>query len=159
MKSNLMIKGLLLLTAFISLFFVFFFIENLHCTQNSSFLIATFDMQPHVEETSPRLVYQMPFAPLLRAYLSSSLLLFLLYPSFSCTLFLRGKLSPIRYLTIGGFVFLLIGINMRLPIEIVGERYEALNSSAIYMGVCLYFLSSLAAIVYSIKERSIRSGI
>lgn len=114
------------------------FIANLHCTQYTSFYMATFEMEPHIEEAEGSygtpMVFKPGYAIPIRIGLSLSLLAFLFLPP-SLGLFLLD--SRIRYGTWLVASLLAVGallVSAFLPIEIIGERYRALLWYALYLG-------------------------
>ena len=112
------------------------FRNNLHCDQYTSFRIATFDMLPHVEEAiegGPPLVYRPGLAVPLRAYLSSALLAFLLFPPVGAAFVLSGRLEFWRWVRFAAVLGLLVLANALLPTHIVGERYKALSVFALVL--------------------------
>jgi hypothetical protein len=62
---------LLVMVTVLGILFLLFFEIDPHCTQKTSFLLATFDFSPHEEESPVPAVYQHPFAVPLRLYLGA----------------------------------------------------------------------------------------
>lgn len=136
--------------ALIGVLFLSTFRANLHCTQYTSFRIAAFDMEPHVEEIvegPAPFVYGGSLAVALRVYLVVVLIAFLLGPSIAAIGVLRQRLSRKAWLQIVSFLSLMLLLNAILPNAVAGERWSALNGIAIaIMGVPLVLLAvSVAA--------------
>jgi hypothetical protein len=108
--------------------FVTKFSENLHCTQYTSFRIATFDMTAHEEEEIDGLpfVYRPPFAKPLRVYFAGSLLAFLYLPSLTAAAVAPGLLSRRGWLGVVGLVAALMIVDVVLPGVLIGERFRFL---------------------------------
>jgi hypothetical protein len=122
------------------------FSENLHCTQTTSFRIATFDMIPHEEDEGPPLVYRSGFAFPLRHYFATSILAFFLVPPLASVQVIRRRLSWRQWVRITAGVSGLVLFNTLLPNIIVGERFWTLG--AISLGLAAIPLLFLAGLVY-----------
>ncbi|HVR41718.1 MAG TPA: hypothetical protein VMU84_21655 [Thermoanaerobaculia bacterium] len=115
--------------------FVWSFDENLHCTQYTSFRIATFDMEAHEEEAIEGLplVYGAPYAAPLRVYFAGSLLAFLYVPALTAFPAAAGKFSKKLWRRVAWIVAILVALNMFLPGMIVGERFRFLTIFAVLL--------------------------
>ncbi|HEX4962499.1 MAG TPA: hypothetical protein VF173_16815 [Thermoanaerobaculia bacterium] len=117
-----------------SIKFLATFRENLHCTQYTSFRLATFDMEPHEEEEAdggPPLVYHKVFAYPLRAYLAGSLLAFLFLPPLASIQIVRRRWPLRRWQLVAAGTAALVFLNTLLPDALIGERFSALEGSAL----------------------------
>jgi hypothetical protein len=79
--------------AVFGILFLLFFEIDLHCTQKTSFLLATFDFSPHEEEIPVPAVYRHPFAVPLRLYLGVMVGSYILLPAVGGALVTRRRIT------------------------------------------------------------------
>ena len=136
----------------VGVLFLTTFRENLHCTQDTSFRIAAFEMTPHPEEEGPPLVYGGPLAIVLRTYFGVALLAFVLWPSVGALAVMQQRLSRTRWRVSVAVLTLLILVNAITPNAISGERFSALNAFALVI-----MMVPLAVLVYALRTRKERA--
>jgi hypothetical protein len=121
-------------------------VDNLHCTQNTSFKIALFDMKSHIEGEPEPLIYKHPFAVPLRSYFGLCLLVFYFSPVVSGTLFIYDKISAKDYF--GSFLYIagFHVVNIFLSIYLAGERFTGLYINAGLYCTILYPMYIVAAL-------------
>lgn len=127
---------------------VFGFEANLHCTQYTSFVLATFDPEPHEEELDGGgipAVYRGVLAIPLRAYLALSLLALLFVPAEGAFLVLAGRLGVRHWRATTVGLLALVASNSALPQKLIGERFQALG--AIALVIVLVPLCALMALL------------
>jgi hypothetical protein len=122
----------------IGTWFVRSFRQNLHCTQDTSFAIATFDMKPHPEESAEGpvpLIYQSGFSVPLRVYFAGSLLTLLFAPA-AGGLAVLWKPRHFRRWKIAVIAIVVMAIvNALIPTVIAGERMKALLVIGIFISI------------------------
>lgn len=134
--------------------FLLGFKYNIHCDQYTSFAIATFNMEPHVEEginDQMPLIYKHPYGISLRIYLSSILIGFLFWPSFLTLLVAYKKLTADTWKRLITILSYLLIPGLIMPENIIGERFKSLYFAAVLVGSIIYLLNILE-VAYWIKS-------
>jgi hypothetical protein len=149
--------ALLILGAFAFLCFEW----NLHCTQNTSFFTAVFEMEVHPEDKgfgdSAPLVYRPGFAWPLRAVLAAALLVALFGPARAVIGRRLGSLSS-SAATLTTFLspMVALAVFLLLPTEVIGERFHALSLAAAIWATVLALIAASA--LRSLSQATSRSG-
>lgn len=135
---------LLVMVAALGILFLLFFEIDLHCTQKTSFLLATFDFSPHEEEIPVPVVYRHPFAVPLRLYLGTMVGGYVLLPAVGGGLVARRRITRRRFLLVAaGAAVVLLG-NTLIPMTVQGERFSYLNWGALFVGTILLVIAAFA---------------
>ena len=135
----------LVVVAALGILFLLFFEITLHCSQKTSFLLATFDFSPHEEEIPVPAVYRHPFAVPLRLYLGAMVGGYILLPAVGVALVARRRITPRRFLLVAaGAAVVLLG-NTLIPVTVQGERFSYLNWVALFVGAILMVIAAFAA--------------
>jgi|SRR5262245_8685575 len=135
---------LLVFVAALGILFLLFFEIDLHCTQKTSFLLATFDFSPHEEEIPVPAVYRHPFAAPLRLYLGAMVGSYILFPTVGGALVARRRISLRRFLLVAAGVAVVLLGNTMIPMTVQGERFSYLNWAALFMGTILLVFAAFA---------------
>lgn len=142
--------GTLRITVLIMGAFAFLCFEwNLHCTQNTSFFTAVFDMEVHPEDNgfggAAPLVYRQGFAWPLRVVLAAALLVALFGPASAVMGRRLGSLnSSAANLTTFLSPTLPLAAFLLIPTEIIGERFHALSLAATAWSMFLALIAASA---------------
>ena len=136
---------LLVLVAVFGILFLLFFEIDLHCTQKTSFLLATFDFSPHEEEIPVPAVYRHPFAVPLRLYLGAMVGSFILLPAVGGALVARRRITLRRFLLVAAGIAVVHLGNTLIPMTVQGERFSYLNWCALFVGAILLVIAAFAA--------------
>jgi hypothetical protein len=134
---------------------------NLHCTQNTSFFTAVFDMEAHPEDNgfgeADPLVYHKGFARPLRAVLAAALLVALLGPARAVIGRRLGSISS-SAATLTTFLspMVAMAVFLLLPTEVIGERFHALSLAAAIWSTLLALIAASA--LSSLSQATNRSG-
>lgn len=142
--------GTLRITVLILGAFAFLCFEwNLHCTQNTSFFTAVFDMEAHPEDNGfgggAPLVYRKGFAWPLRVAMAAALLIALFGPARAIV---GRRLSSLSASAATLLTFLSpmlpLAVFLLLPTEIIGERFHALSLAAAIWSTLLALVAASA---------------
>lgn len=154
--------GTLRITALILGAFAFLCFEwNLHCTQDTSFVMAVFDMEAHPEDNGfgggAPLVYHQGFAWPLRVVLAAALLVALFGPARAVIGRRLGSLGA-SAATLLTFLspMLALAVFLLLPTEVIGERFHALSLAAAIWSTLLALIAASA--LRSLAQATSRSG-
>jgi hypothetical protein len=135
---------LLVFVAALGILFLLFFEVDLHCTQKTSFLLATFDFSPHEEEITVPAVYRHPFAAPLRLYLGAIVGSYILFPTVGGALVARRRIPLRRFLLVAAVMAVVLLGNTLIPMTVQGERFSYLNWAALFMGTILLIFAAFA---------------
>jgi hypothetical protein len=135
---------LLVFVAVLGILFLLFFEIDLHCTQKTSFLLATFDFSPHEEEKPVPAVYRHPFAVPLRLYLGTMVGSYILFPTVGGALVARRRITLRRFLLVAAGVAVVLLGNTLIPMTVQGERFLYLNWAALFVGAILLVFTAFA---------------
>jgi hypothetical protein len=135
---------LLVFVAALGILFLLFFEVDLHCTQKTSFLLATFDFSPHEEEIPVPAVYRHPFAAPLRLYLGAIVGSYILFPTVGGALVARRRIPLRRFLLVAAVMAVVLLGNTLIPMTVQGERFSYLNWAALFMGTILLIFAAFA---------------
>jgi len=135
---------LLVMVAALGILFLLFFEIDLHCTQKTSFLLATFDFSPHEEEIPVPAVYRHPFAVPLRLYLGTMVGGYILLPAVGGGLVARRRITWRHFLLVAAGVAVVLLGNTLIPITVQGERFSYLNLCALLVGTILLIIAAFA---------------
>ena len=135
---------LLVMVAALGILFLLFFEIDLHCTQKTSFLLATFDFSPHEKEIPVPAVYRQPFAVPLRLYLGTMVGSYILLPAVGVGLVARRRITRRRFLLVAAGVAVVLLGNTMIPMPVQGERFSYLNWDALFVGTILLVIAAFA---------------
>ena len=111
--------------------------KTLHCTQITSFRIAVFSMEPHIEERPVPLVYDKQFGIPIRVFLAVSLLSVFIFPWASV---FTGRRRGVICIISGVSVYI---CGVVLASILAGERFSYLFQVTILPAVMLYALAAI----------------
>ena len=133
MIGKVILHAALLLVVAASIWFVTGFHETLHCSQETSFAIAAFDMVPNEEERPVPLVYAKGYAFPLRASMALGLVGLLFGPVAAAWARVAGRASNRTFWVTTSLCIALGACILVIPASVTGERFQALYAAGMLL--------------------------